>query len=111
MPWSLAAMVCAFVLAAAPASADVFVLRGGGHVEGDLLNPSESSRRQYIVRIAEGSKVTLDAAQVSRDDRWRVILYVRSLQKQAVEAAKQAATPPPAAAQAPPSSVQAGVKQ
>ncbi len=51
------------------------------------------------------------AAQVSRDDRWKVILYVRSLQKQAVEAAKQAATPLPAAPQAPASSVQAGVKQ
>ena len=46
------------------------------------------------------------ATQVSRDDRWKVILYVRALQKQAAEAAKQAA-----AAQAPPSSVQAGVKQ
>jgi mono/diheme cytochrome c family protein len=37
------------------------------------------------------------AAQVSRDDRWRVILYVRSLEKQAAETAKQAATPPAAA--------------
>jgi mono/diheme cytochrome c family protein len=44
------------------------------------------------------------STQVSRDDRWKVILYVRSLQKQAAEAAKQAATPPPAA-------IPAGVKQ
>ncbi len=51
------------------------------------------------------------AAQISRDDRWKVILYVRSLQRQAAEAAKQAATTMPAGAQAPPSSVQAGVKQ
>lgn len=35
------------------------------------------------------------ATQVSRDDRWKVILYVRSLQKQAAEAAKQAAAAPP----------------
>ena len=36
------------------------------------------------------------AAQISREDRWRVILYVRSLQKQAAEAAKQSAAQAPA---------------
>lgn len=40
------------------------------------------------------------AAQISREDRWKVILYVRSLQKQAAESAKSASTsgvtaPPP----------------
>ncbi|MCL4523186.1 MAG: cytochrome c [Acidobacteria bacterium] len=50
------------------------------------------------------------AAQVSREDRWKVVLYVRSLQKQAAEAAKQAGTPP-AAPQATTASAQAGVKQ
>ncbi|MBI3484584.1 MAG: cytochrome c, partial [Acidobacteria bacterium] len=54
------------------------------------------------------------ATQVSRDDRWKVILYVRSLQKQAAESAKQAAAAPPAppsSVQAPRPSVQAGVRQ
>lgn len=35
------------------------------------------------------------AAQISREDRWKVILYVRSLQRQAAESARQAAAPPP----------------
>jgi mono/diheme cytochrome c family protein len=47
------------------------------------------------------------ASQLSREDRWKVILYVRSLQKQAAEAAKQAqpastpAAPAPSAAAKP----------
>ena len=77
----------------------------------------------HIVTYGQKNMVSY-AAQISREDRWKVILYMRSLQKQAAEAAKQAvslapaapqplaATPaPPAAAKAPPASVQAGVKQ
>ena len=41
------------------------------------------------------------ASQISRDDRWKVILYIRSLQKQAAEAMKQTQ---PAAAPATPQS-------
>ena len=48
------------------------------------------------------------ATQVSRNDRWKAIRYVRSLQKQAAEAAKQSAAPPPAQ---PPGAPPVGVKQ
>lgn len=51
------------------------------------------------------------AAQISREDRWKVILYVRSLQKQAAEAAKQAAAAAPTAAPAPPAAGRAEAKR
>lgn len=53
------------VLALGPwgAAADVFVLRGGGRIEGELLD-DESPRKQYHVRLATGGDVVLDAMQV-----------------------------------------------
>ena len=48
------------------AAAEVFVLAGGGRVAGELVNRKESPRRQYIVQLAEGAKITLDAAQVQQ---------------------------------------------
>jgi hypothetical protein len=46
------------------APAEVFVLTGGGRVTGELVNPNESPRRHYVVQVADGSKVTLEANQV-----------------------------------------------
>jgi hypothetical protein len=47
-----------------PVRAEVFVLAGGGRVTGELLNRDESPRRQYVIQVADGARVTLDAAQV-----------------------------------------------
>jgi hypothetical protein len=54
-----------------PAAAEVFVLTDGGRVSGDLLNPKESPRKQYIIQTADGAKVTLDAGQVQKVLRLR----------------------------------------
>ena len=54
------------LLLSATASAEVFELVGGGRVVGKLLNPQESPRRSFVVEVAEGVKVTLDAKRVRR---------------------------------------------
>jgi len=41
-------------------------LVGGGRVAGKLLNPQESPRRSFVVEVAEGVKVALDAARVRK---------------------------------------------
>ena len=38
----------------------------GGRVAGELLNPTKSPRKQYVIQVADGAKVTLDAAQVRK---------------------------------------------
>lgn len=53
------------------APAEVFVLTGGGRVTGELLNRNESPRRQYVIQVADGSKLTLDADQVESIPRQR----------------------------------------
>ena len=60
--------VSILMLALVPAaiSAEVFELVGGGRVTGQLLNPQESPRRSFTVRVAEGVVVSLDAKQVKR---------------------------------------------
>jgi hypothetical protein len=60
------APLAVLLMLASAASADVFVLAGGGRLTGELLNPNESPRKQYVVQPAEGEKVTLDAAQVKK---------------------------------------------
>lgn len=42
------------------------MLADGGQVTGELLNPKESPRKQYVVRTGDGEKVTLDAAKVRK---------------------------------------------
>ncbi|MCC6127161.1 MAG: hypothetical protein IT426_19540 [Pirellulales bacterium] len=48
------------------ARAEIFVLTSGGRVVGELLNPDENPRKKYVVQLAGGSKMTLDAAQVEQ---------------------------------------------
>ncbi len=48
------------------ASAEVFLLRGGGRVAGDLVNRDELPRKKYVVQVADGVQVTLDAGQVQK---------------------------------------------
>ncbi len=53
------------------ASAEVFVLTGGGQITGDLLNRDQTPRKQYVVQTTEGVKVTLDASQIKKVMRSR----------------------------------------
>ncbi len=53
-------------LAAASCPADVFVLRSGGRIDGELLNPDENPRERFVVRIDGGGTVTLQAGQVQQ---------------------------------------------
>jgi hypothetical protein len=48
------------------ASAEVFLLLHGGRVAGVLVNRDESPRKKYVVQVADGVQVTLDAAQVQK---------------------------------------------
>ncbi len=63
---TMLASTALFAAAAGTAPAEVFVLRGGGQVVGELVNPKESPRRQYVVQTADGAAITLDAAQVEK---------------------------------------------
>ena len=49
-----------------PIWADRFILSGGGQVEGELLNLNESPRRIYIIKTADGGRVTILKSQVKR---------------------------------------------
>ena len=49
-----------------PACADEFILVGGGHISGELLNPGVTPRLQYMVRLEDGGRIALDPAQVAR---------------------------------------------
>ncbi len=61
-------LLVAALAAACPAAArsEVFVLHNGGRVEGELLNPDQSPRKEYVVRLAGGGQVTFDAAMVEQ---------------------------------------------
>ncbi len=64
-----ARVFCAALLLLAflrPAAGEVFLLRSGGRVEGDLVNPDETPRTSYIISLPNGGQVTLDAAVVAK---------------------------------------------
>lgn len=64
-------VVAAVLLTAAAGRAEVFVLSSGGRITGELLNPDQSPRTAYAVRMIDGGRVTLSADQVEQ------ILYQR----------------------------------
>lgn len=61
----LAVLVCEAV-------GEVFVLEGGGQLEGQWVNPDAGPRDGYLIEIAPGSRVTLDRSQVKK------VLYPRA---------------------------------
>lgn len=65
------ALFAVLSMLAPAASAEVFVLAGGGRLTGDLLNPSESPRKQYVIQSTDGVKITLDASRVKKVMRLR----------------------------------------
>lgn len=50
----------------APASADLFLLKNGGRVEGNWINRDEENPEKYVVSTGEGAEVELLSANVSR---------------------------------------------
>jgi hypothetical protein len=65
------APLAVLLMLAPAASAELFILSGGGRLTGELLNPNESPRKQYVIQAAEGAKLTLDASQVKKVARLR----------------------------------------
>jgi hypothetical protein len=63
---AVAAVWAVLSATAAIAPAEVFVLVGGGQIAGQLLNPKEVPRKQYVIQTAEGAKVTLAMKQVKQ---------------------------------------------
>lgn len=49
-----------------PIAADTIILKSGGQIEGQLLNPDESPRQRFIVATQLGGKVTLAANRVEK---------------------------------------------
>lgn len=61
----VAALLSSALLFAARVSAEVFVLRGGGKIEGTLMPSSESPRERYVIRLkSSNDQITLDRDQV-----------------------------------------------
>jgi hypothetical protein len=60
------AVVALLAVLAPGASAEVFVLAGGGRLVGELVNRNESPRQKYVVLVADGATITLDAARVRK---------------------------------------------
>lgn len=65
------APIAVLLMISTACSAEVFELVGGGQVLGKLLNPDEFPRRTYVIEVAEGAKVALDAASVRKVHRSR----------------------------------------
>ena len=61
-------LCAAFVLLAIirPAVGEVFVLRSGGRIEGELVNPDENPRTSYVISLPSGGQITLDAKVVEK---------------------------------------------
>ena len=52
-------------------NAETFILANGGQVEGELLNPDEIPRQNYVVRTPLGAEITLTPDQVKQVVRRR----------------------------------------
>ncbi len=68
MQRSTRVLCAAFVLLAIlrPAVGEVFLLRSGGRIEGDLVNADEKPRTSYVISLPSGGQITLDAAAVEK---------------------------------------------
>ncbi len=60
----LTTVVVRVAVCAAPG--EVFILAGGGRIAGELLNPDESPRQQFVIKMATGGQVTLAVSQVKQ---------------------------------------------
>jgi len=64
--FSLALLTAMATLGPLAARGEIFVLVGGGRVEGDWLNAKEVPRTQYVIKTRAGGTVTLARRQVDR---------------------------------------------
>jgi len=64
---------CAALLSPASASADIFKLKSGGEVRGELANADQSPRTNYVVQPYAGGELTLPAEVVTQVVRQRPI--------------------------------------
>ncbi len=58
-------VACLTMVAVTAASADVLTLVNDGEVRGEILNPEQSPRTEYVVRTPAGIQVTVATAQVA----------------------------------------------
>ena len=63
--WVLCAALV-FLAMLRPAAGEVFLLRSGGRIEGELVNADENPRTSYIISLPSGGQLTLDAAVVDK---------------------------------------------
>ncbi len=49
-----------------PAKAEIFFLRSGGRIEGELENPDQNPRTDYVIKLGDGGQITLEAAVVEK---------------------------------------------
>jgi hypothetical protein len=54
------------ICGATSARADIYVLTSGGQVRGELMNPTESPRKEYVIRTDDGATVTFDRKQLKQ---------------------------------------------
>jgi hypothetical protein len=62
---SVAAILLLGSVPAASAAFETFELFNGGKIQGELLNPDESPRTTYQIRLPRGDTITLSRAQVA----------------------------------------------
>ena len=70
LPWGVWGLTAAVICCLSPAvRAEVFHLANGGEVRGEVLNPDESPRSHYVIKTAQGGKISLPAEQVKKVDK------------------------------------------
>ncbi len=70
--WSVCAAIVAVIGAwSSPVKGETFLLSQGGRIVGELQNPDQLPRENYVVKTANGSLVTLARAQVKQVVRQR----------------------------------------
>ena len=65
MKW-LAPFIALSLLLPLRATGEVYVLVGGGRIEGELVNADESPREKYVIKTDGGATVTIVADQVKK---------------------------------------------
>ncbi|HUY88039.1 MAG TPA: HEAT repeat domain-containing protein [Pirellulales bacterium] len=61
--WRLALAFC-LTFAAGDLRAETFLLASGGRIEGEIVNPEQSPRENYVIKTDSGGRITLARAQV-----------------------------------------------
>ncbi len=59
-------VIILFAFLAAPVYGDVFMLREGGKIEGELLNPDDLPPKPYTIRTADGIEIRLERKLIER---------------------------------------------